>query len=299
MKSFYPGMTAVIVLLALIGLREVQATNQISIKAVGFATPESVEYYVAMDIYLVSNINGSPVEKDDNGFISKVSPAGELLDLKWIDGTKSDTRLHAPKGIAINDGILFVADLDEVHLFELPNGRQLKSVQIAGSTFLNGITPNPAGGVFVTDSGLEAGDGRLAPSGTDAVYEVTPNGKYRAIIKNSDMGRPNGIIYEDGAKVIVSFGTGSVSAYDKSGSKRTFPPPPAGGLDGLLKMQDGSYLMSSWEGSAIYRLDARGNYQVIAKDLDAPADLGYDSKRKRILVPMFRQDEIRIIAYTQ
>ncbi len=90
------------------------------IEAVGFATPESVEYYAAEDVYLVTNINGSPLEADGNGFISKLSPDGKFIDLKWIDGTKQGIRLNAPKGAAINGNILYVADLDEVQLFELP-----------------------------------------------------------------------------------------------------------------------------------------------------------------------------------
>ena len=59
---------------------------RITVEGIGLSTPESVEYYAADDIYLVTNINGSPFEKDDNGFISKVSPTGEMIDLKWIDG---------------------------------------------------------------------------------------------------------------------------------------------------------------------------------------------------------------------
>jgi hypothetical protein len=51
-----------------------------------FRRPESVEYYAAEDVYLVTNINGSPDLADDNGFISKISPEGELLELKWLDG---------------------------------------------------------------------------------------------------------------------------------------------------------------------------------------------------------------------
>ena len=36
------------------------ADGQITVENVGLATPESVEYYAAKDVYLVTNINGSP-----------------------------------------------------------------------------------------------------------------------------------------------------------------------------------------------------------------------------------------------
>src|SRR5687768_18220722 len=66
----------------------------------GFSTPESAFYDEAADVYLVSNINGSPAAKDDNGFISRVSPDGTPT-LKWIDGAAPNVTLHAPKGLAV------------------------------------------------------------------------------------------------------------------------------------------------------------------------------------------------------
>ena len=46
---------------------------------VGFATPESVLHDEAADVYLVSNINGEPLEEDGNGFISRLSPDGDVF----------------------------------------------------------------------------------------------------------------------------------------------------------------------------------------------------------------------------
>jgi len=271
------------------------AAERITVENVGFATPESVEYYAAEDVYLVTNINGSPLEADGNGFISKISPDGKVIDLKWIDGTASGTNLNAPKGAAINRGILYVADLDEVHLFELPSGKQKASVKIKGSTFLNGITPGDDNSVYVTDSGLKGGEGGFVPSGTDAVYQVTAAGKYRAIVKDKDMGRPNGIISHDNGLVIVTFGSGEVYRMDKKGNRSSLPAPPNGALDGLLRIDDGSFLISSWGGSAIYRLAKDGAYSTVADGLDAPADLGFDSKRERVLVPLFKQNKVAIL----
>src|SRR5262249_57870813 len=76
------------------------ADRRIIVKDVGLATPESILYDAAADLYLVSNINGGPAEVDDNGFISRVTPDGKVAALKWIDGAKPDVKLHAPKGKA-------------------------------------------------------------------------------------------------------------------------------------------------------------------------------------------------------
>ncbi|MDH3380920.1 MAG: hypothetical protein OEQ39_28740, partial [Gammaproteobacteria bacterium] len=188
---------------AILFFTKVNAVEPIFIDAIGLATPESIEYYADEDVYLVTNINGNPLEADGNGFISKIGPDGKVIDLKWIDGVRSGTRINAPKGAAINGNILYVADLDEVHLFELPSGRQLTSVKINGSTFLNGITPGDGDTVYVTDSGLKAGEGGFVPSGSDAIYQISASGKYRAILKDKGMGRPNGIVSNQGKLTIV------------------------------------------------------------------------------------------------
>jgi hypothetical protein len=41
-------------------------------------------------------------------YISKVSPKGKMVNLKWMTG------LDAPKGAAIHDGKLFVTDIDRL-----------------------------------------------------------------------------------------------------------------------------------------------------------------------------------------
>ena len=67
----------------------------------GFLTPESVLHDTTQDIYFVSNINGSPTAKDNNGFISRVRPDGAVENLKFIEGGKNGVTLHGPKGLAL------------------------------------------------------------------------------------------------------------------------------------------------------------------------------------------------------
>ncbi len=68
---------------------------------VGFLTPESVLDDSAQDIYFVSNINGSPLTKDNNGFISRLRPDGAIEVLKFIEGGRGGVTLNAPKGLAV------------------------------------------------------------------------------------------------------------------------------------------------------------------------------------------------------
>ena len=56
--------------------------------------PESVAYASKQNVLFVSNVNGKPDQKDQNGFISKVSPSnGSIIELNWVKG------LNATKGV--------------------------------------------------------------------------------------------------------------------------------------------------------------------------------------------------------
>src|ERR1044072_8132423 len=73
--------------------------------------PESVAYESKQNFLFVSNMNGQPDQKDQNGFISKVSPSnGSIIELNWITG------LNAPKGIVItnNNSKLYVSDITDL-----------------------------------------------------------------------------------------------------------------------------------------------------------------------------------------
>src|SRR5947209_10734902 len=106
------------------------AATKVAVVA-GFLTPESVLYDSAQDIYFVSNINGSPTAKDNNGFISRVRPDGAVENLKFIEGGRNGVILNAPKGLALQGDTLWVADIDAVRAFNAKTGAPLDSVSLS------------------------------------------------------------------------------------------------------------------------------------------------------------------------
>ncbi len=48
---------------------------------------------------------------------------GKLLNLKFIQGGKGDVTLHAPKGMAVVEHVLYVADLDTLRGFDTATGK--------------------------------------------------------------------------------------------------------------------------------------------------------------------------------
>jgi sugar lactone lactonase YvrE len=256
----------------------------------GFETPESVLYDEQGDRYLVSNINGKVTDADNNGFISSLSPDGQVTTLKWIEGGKNKVKLDAPKGLAIAKGVLYVADITTVRMFDVKSGAPKGEVKIAGSTFLNDLAAGPDGKVYVSDSGMKAGAGGFEGTGTDAVY-VIEGGKAKAIAKSTELGRPNGLAVTDKGVVVVTFGSGELYLLDAKGQKTDVTKPPKGALDGVVALGD-SLLVSSWEGAAIYRGKLGGTLEVALADQKSPADIGYDTKRGRVLVPHFTENTV-------
>jgi len=133
------------------------APPKAAVKYTGLATPESVLYDAENDRYLVSNINGKPTEKDNNGFISVLSPDGEITTLKWIEGGKNKVKLDAPKGLALAKGVLYAADITVVRMFDAKTGAPKGDIPVPGSTFLNDLSSGPDGKIYVSDSGLKMG----------------------------------------------------------------------------------------------------------------------------------------------
>ena len=68
--------------------------------------------------YFISSVNGEAETADNNGFITKLDLNGKLLNLKFIQGGKGNVTLNAPKGMALVEHVLYVADLDTLRGFD-------------------------------------------------------------------------------------------------------------------------------------------------------------------------------------
>ena len=258
--------------------------------AQGLSTPECVLYDAEQDVYFISNINGSPLGADDNGFISRVNAETLQVEPKWIDGAKPEVTLNAPKGMAIAGDDLYVSDITVVRKFDRKTGAPKGEIAIKGVSFLNDMA-SEGSTVYVTDSGLKEGaDMNFAPTGTDAIWKIE-NNKPARVAAGKDLTAPNGVAVVDGKVWAVSFNGNELYSIEK-GKKATPVMLPNGGLDGLLAMPDGSFVVSSWAGKAVYRGKPGETFQTVAENVNSPADLGYDSKRNRLVVPHFMEDKV-------
>ncbi len=271
-----------------------QAQETMVVADAGFLAPESVLYDPDQDVYFISNVNGESTAKDGNGFISKVGPDGKVIDLKWIDGAKPNVNLNAPKGMGITGNFLYVTDIDVLRIFDKKTGASRGELFVKGATFLNDIAVAEDGTVYVTDTGWKSGKEGMENSGSDAVFKVDPKVVApREVVKAEELGNPNGITVNAGGIWAVTAG-GELYRITADGKREQQKTLPSKGLDGLVTLEDGTLLVSSWESSSVYMGQPGGEFTVIAADLKSPADIGYDSKRGRLLVPQMTENKVAI-----
>ena len=269
------------------------AGDRVEHTGLGFSTPEAILYDAKNDVYLVSNINGNPSAADDNGYISRISPDGGVLDLKWIDGADSDVDLSAPKGMAISGGVLYVSDITHVRMFDPNTGAPKGTVAVSGTSFLNDVAPGPNGSVYISDTGIDVSTGEAQPTGTDAIYRIDTSGAATKLV-DGDLDKPNGLaVRPDGAILMVAFGDkGVLSVYSPDGSLKDSMEIGTTNNDGIELLSDGSVLISSWETNSVHKVSRDRGPLVIVDNVPTPADLGYDTKRNRVLIPIFTEDRL-------
>ena len=263
------------------------------VRIAGFSTPESVMYDGEADQYVVSNINGKPGEADDNGFISRASPEGAVTELRWIDGEKKDVTLNAPKGLTMAAGKLYVADIDTVRAFDAKTGVPAGAVKIAGATFLNAMATGSDGTVYVSDTGVKIGDKGVEPTGTDAIYKVDLKAKKATpLIKSKELNGPNGLAAAAPGLWVVTFRGDELALITPQGKREQVQKLPKGQLDGLAMAAGGDLLVSSWESATVYRGPVTGPFKPVVTGVTSPADIDVDTKRNRVLVPLFQKNTV-------
>lgn len=254
--------------------------------AEGFSNPESVIYDHTSDTIYISSVNGQAMEKDGNGFLSRVSPDGSIRDREWIGG------LHAPMGLAIVGSTLYVADIDTLIEIDIPSGTIRKRHTVADAVFLNDVTAAENGDVYVSDMKL------------DRIHRLR-NGTLELWLEDSALETPNGVLAEGDHIVVGSWGVMTegfrtdlpghlkrVSIGDKS-IHSIGDGKPMGNLDGVEADGRGGYYVTDWMAGRLLRVDAAGKIETVLTLGQGSADLDYVRERGLLLVPMMNDSTLR------
>lgn len=236
-------------------------------------TPESVLYVVdKKGSYLfVALIDGQGDAVDGKGGIAKLSTDGLVVDKNWLTG------LNAPKGMAIFNNRLYVADITELVVIDIKKQKLLKKIPIEGSVFLNDVTVNSSGVVYVSDTR------------TNKVHRIV-NDEPSLYLEN--------ITSANGLKVFGSnliIGAGPELLLVGADKKPlTLAKGFAQGIDGIEMTKRGEFIVSCWPG-LVYYVYSSGKIELLidsqAQKINT-ADIGFDPNTQQVFVPNFFKNSV-------
>ncbi|HMJ68224.1 MAG TPA: hypothetical protein VK508_04990 [Cyclobacteriaceae bacterium] len=238
-------------------------------------TCESVLYDKAKDVLYVANIMGKPDSVDGVGSIGKVGLDGKVIDAQWVKG------LNAPKGMGIANGKLYVADITNLVEIDRETGTVTKTYPVEGAVFLNDVTVDGAGKVYVSDS--NSGAVSMLDNGTIVPFLSGQHG-------------PNGLL-SDGETFLVALWADKTLNTVNDLKEVVLLADSIENPDGIEAVGDGGYLVSSWNGKVTY-VSADGRTKEILNttaDGVSAADIEYIADKKLLLIPTFFKN--KVVAY--
>jgi sugar lactone lactonase YvrE len=247
-------------------------------QAEGLDGPESAVLDSDEGVLYVSNVNGDAAAADGNGYISKLSLKGEVIDKEWVTG------LDAPKGLALHGGKLYVSDIDKLVVIDTETGNIVASHDASGATFLNDVSAHEDGRVFVSDM-ME-----------NQIWTLEGD-QLELWLEDEALGNPNGVLAESDRLLIATWGKpkedfstdvpGHLKAIDYQTKEiRSLGGEPIGNLDGLEADGQGGYLVTDWLSGGLYTFDADGKAEMIMDLNQGSADHEYVEGEKLVVIPM-------------
>lgn len=229
----------------------------------GLAAPESAYYHQSSNSVFVSNINGQVLEKDGNGYLTRIAMGGKVISERWATG------LNAPKGIRSVGLTIWVADIDEVVGFEVTAGgaRLASRVRVEGSLFLNDLATSPDGTIYVSDSNQSR------------IYMVK-DGTSSVFVEGADVGdQPNGLLVDGERLILGTVGRapagGRLLAFNLKTKQRTqLTLEDVGGIDGIEPAEKGAYFVTDVIGRRLLHVGNDGRVSTLATFDQAGADFG-------------------------
>ena len=235
--------------------------------------------------YFISNINGEPEAKDNNGFITKLNAEGKVTDLKFIQGGVAGVLLHAPKGMALVGPILYIADLDQLKAFDKASGKFIATVLFPTSSrtrvSLTDVAAAPDGMLYVSDEAA------------NSIYRIDPSGdRVDLLIHDERLAGPAAIAIHPRTNHLITVSRQKGKIFDITPDGRLTELESNGfftgrfeNLSGVDFDQWGTMYVSDITKGKIWRMTRDHRFQVIAEYLPAPADISIDRVNNLILVP--------------
>ncbi len=293
MNRDMPGRIRALVVVAVLAAAAARITGQTAApellwETAGFAAPESVVFDQARKQFYVSNMGSwGEGSTPGDGFISRVSAEGRILDLRWVTG------LDSPKGLALANGRLYVGD--EADLVEIDPAAGVITARHApadGPGGFNDCTADPAGNVYVFSR-------RLA-----TVFRLRA-GRFEpwAKVDTTTTGGPNGLLAERDRLLLGSWVVRGADGVERFGQLSTLTyadqtpgrlgDQRIGNIDGIEPDGRGGYTVTDWITGDVLHVSAAGTPTPVVKLRRGAADHTYIIDQRLLVVPLVLDHAIR------
>ena len=237
-----------------------------------FKVPESVIFDAKNQVLYVANIDGKePWGADGKGSIGKLGLDGKIIQVEWVKG------LNAPKGMALLQDKLYVADLTEIAVIDIASGKIDRKIKVPGAKGLNDVSIDGAGIIYVTDS-----QGKR-------LYRVENNS---ASILLDTLAGPNGVLLH--GRDLYLMNAGGFYKVTKKNTLSMLADGMEGGTDGVEHVQGEDFIASCWAG-AIWYLNGDGRKELLYDGKAVgknTADIGFNPATKTVYVPTFWKNSV-------
>ncbi len=256
------------------GVRMEMSSN---VKVYGsFHFSESCTFDPERNLILAMNAGDRTEGAEADGFVSLINPDGSVHTAKWIGATRDGLELIDPIGSAIRNGVLHTVDSGFVRFFDLASGRPMRSIEIPGAGFLNGIAVADDGTIYVSDT---------RPA--ELVYKVAPDGQVSVFAEGEPLSQPNGVAMDnDGNIVVVNIGNKAVVTYNTDGAIVRTEYAAEAGSDGVVVTPDGTKYVSSVRFGSVSKIEPGKDAEIIATGIPSAASMCYDSTQNQLVIPL-------------
>ena len=252
----------------------------------GVKAPESAYYDASSRILFLSQIGeGGGTGKDGDGWISKLTLDGKMVQDKWATG------FNAPKGLRSHGSTLWVADIDQIISIDINTGKAIKKFPVAGAKFLNDVACGPDGTVYVSD--MIAG----------RIHQIK-DGKLSVLVEGDQIEHPNGLLVHDGRLIIGGWGlniqddfstkpAGRLLAMDLKTKKiSAITPTPTGNLDGVEVDGHGGYIVTDWIAGKVFHISSKGAATVLITLPKGTADHAFITSKHLLILPKMLENKL-------
>jgi hypothetical protein len=254
----------------------------------------------------ISNVGKDfkPLDKDGDGFISKLSLDGKILELKFLP---QNGKLDSPKGMAIVNNVLYVTDIDKILGFDLTDQKKTFELNFEAekTLLLNDLTAKDSSVLFVSAMDIHK------------IFQVnisdTP--KYSWLRITPEIKKPNGLFWDEANKKLYlgMFGRednangskgdiGFISFDNDQQASYTELTSYQGNIDGLAlvgnKLFFTDWLAYGKDGKQgtlkMLDLNTKAVKDVIENKIDGAGDFYLDEKKSTVWIPKMRDNKLLI-----